>query len=402
MIALGLVYLALTLLADFISAALYAATDLPEMAFLRVARDGLGLALAAVGVFNPRLPRAVRWTGLGYLGLIGVYFVAGAADSQRPLLLVVSAAQLSIPVVLTLVGAGSLSSPSGVRMASALTIFLGVASALFGMWDSRNTDFWTNVIAYGDYLYEVKRIQVGYHPITLLPWNFFGFEGVRRAAGLVAAPLAQGAFLSIVGVVAFAWRRERAPVTAYLLLGLAAFGIYQSGTRGAILTLVLALPLVVVLARVRSANARGAGVGLDIVLLTIGLAFSFQTLAFIFSYTVGLEDGSTIGHVRALQRNLRDLPGVLFLGEGLSAAGAAAADAGLDIAGGGEGSIFSIAFQIGVPGAIVFLAFCAAISRGLNQVRRSGGEFINLAAALIALLISSAIHLASSETLLSV
>ncbi len=412
MTAIGLLYLAMTVLTDLISAGLYAATDIPEVAYIRYVRDGIGLGLAAVGFFNTRLPGGVRWASLGYVGLIGVYLVAGVADNGPPALLVASAAQLSIPVIMTLAGAGGVSSPSGLRAATTLVVGLGAASAAFGIWDSRNTGFWTDVIAYGDFLYDVKRIQVGYNPIVLLPWNFFGFEGARRAAGLVAAPLAQGAFLSIVGVVAFASRRDRAPITAYVLLALSAFGVYQSGTRGAMLTLMLSLPLYLAIAHRGRGDDKergqwgrkqgGRGVGLDLTLLAIGLALSFQTLAFIFSYSVGLEDGSTIGHVRALQQNLRDLPAVLIFGDGLSAAGAAAADAGLDIAGGGEGSIFSIAFQVGGPGAVIFLCFCVALARALNRVRLGGGEFAAHAAALIALLLSSAIHFVSSEIALSV
>lgn len=394
--ALLIIYLVLAHLTDLVSAAVYAAFDLREVVALRYIRDGLALVLCLAGFVRPGIAAAIRWSALAYAGFIGFYLIAGISGDTGLGLLAGSAAKVLLPVILAFAGAGGIETPADARRVAILVIGLGMASTLFGAWDKANTGFWTNAVEYGDYLFDLKGVTAGFSQDTGLPFNFYGFEDVRRAAGLVAAPLAQGSLLAVAGLVGFAHLRARRPLLAVLVLGLAGFGIYQSGTRGALIILLTALPLHMLL------TSRNIGrFWRDALLIALGLAGSVETLRYVYTYTTELADGSTIGHIEALAANLTDLGSILAVGEGLGSAGALAADAGLEIAGGGEGAIFSIAYQIGLPGALAFLAFYAAVTLALFR-RRQDPEEGEMATALFALALGSASSLIISEHLLTV
>lgn len=389
--------LALTVLValnDIILAGLYALTDQTAVGQLRFLRDGLALGLGAVGLASRWVPAAVRAPAFTYLVIIAAYGVYGAAGDD-PRLAASSGAQLIVPGVFFFAGFGGAPDRRRLGLLLGTVCLIAVATTVFGAWDVRNTRFWTDVMIYGDYLYDVKGVVTGFHPEEFLPWNFFGFQDIRRAAGLLAAPLAQGAYLAVAGTLGYAFFRVRRPILAHGFLMLCALGVYQSGTRGAMLIMLIATPFYLLLSW-----RRLSGMARNIALIGIMAALPLETLMEIGAYTIALEDGSTIGHLNALELNLAEIGAVALVGLGLGAAGAQAAQTGLEIAGGGESALFTIAYQIGVPGAAAFLWFYAAAV--VYLYRRRHGPDRHLFIAMSATAAAAATSLVISEHLLTV
>ncbi|SIS74384.1 hypothetical protein [Insolitispirillum peregrinum] len=350
-------YSLLVTLTDLLSAVLYAHNPLSEgIAVLRYSRDGLMVLLALWGIFHAWRAGKVFTLAVLYVGFIAAYGVI-ATDDVDMLLLVGSAVKLALPVMLVAAGYGALRTPGRLQAYAVFAAGLAMVSTLFGAWDIRHTDFWVETVQYGHYLNGIKGIVTGFDWYYVLPFNFFGYEYARRAAGLVAAPLAQGSFVAVGAMLGFAALQRKSFGLALLVLLVGMVGVWQSGTRGAMLVLVIALPVFLVL------SGRG-GAGFRNFAVLFGLLLgSYEGLQFVLSYTVNLQDGSTIGHVEALQKNITDLPQVILFGPGLGASGALAADLGLELAGGGEGAIFAITYQLGVPAALVFLLWYGVITR---------------------------------------
>lgn len=329
-----------------------------------------------------------------YAGVIGGYAVL-ASDDLELRVVIASAAKLSLPIVLVAAGYGSLETPRRLGLYTLILAAIAGASTAFGAWDVGQTQFWTETLQYGHYLNGVKGIISGFDSYYVLPFNFFGYEGERRAGGLVAAPLAQGSMVAIGAMLGFAVLQRKAFWLALGVLLVGMIGVWQSGTRGAMLILLIAVPVFLVL------SGRGGTMARNLVMLAALIAGTYQTLQFVYSYSANFEDGSTIGHFEALQRNLEELGDVAIVGPGIGASGSVAADEGLEMAGGGEGSIFAIAYQIGVPGAVIFLCYYAAILRKTLQARRLGGATGDIASAVFALGIGIITTLISSDHIFS-
>jgi D-xylose transport system permease protein len=396
MIILLILYLATAQFADITAAALYALTDNPSVELLRIGREVFAVLLAAVGFFATRLPPAFRVLTLLYLSVIFLYTAYGLTDDPSLMLLLASAEKLALPLILMHAGMAGVRSLRDLKILCGFIILFGTASALFGLWDIGNTEFWTDRLDYGRFLYEVKGVLNGFNVEFDLPHNFFGYEYARRAAGLVAAPLAQGSFLFTAAILAFALLRNRSVLLAAGLTVFLCYGVYQSGTRGAFIMVLIGLPIFALIASQRiSSSLRD--------LLTVGilLAAGLETILYIASYTVNLDDGSTIGHVEALQSNFADLGDVLLLGEGIGNAGSVTSALDEEIAGGGESSFFSVTYQIGLPGGVLFLAIIGLIALYFWRWR-SDPEIGTAAAAGFALTAGAASSLIISEHLLAV
>ncbi|MBU0724731.1 MAG: hypothetical protein KJ904_01550 [Alphaproteobacteria bacterium] len=392
-----LLILGLTLV-DIVSAALYTFSEWEYVGYLRSPHEIFAAILFLLAALSPRLPGSLRLTGLIYILFIGIYTMAGFIEGPGQGLIISSAAKLALPVILFGAGFVCINDPKQLKPLILTLIILGIATTLFGRWDRVNTEFWTDTLRYGEYLMDVKGVMIGYRASEFLPFNFFGFDDTRRAAGLLAAPLAQGSFLATACMVALGWFRQRNLLVAMVLVILFLVGIRDSGTRGAMLMLAIALPLFLML------TARGlSSLVANLATLAFVSILSLGAITTILSYTVGLQDGSTIGHVEALRENLEGIGSVALLGFGIGSAGATAADLGLDIAGGGEGAIFSIAFQIGVPGALAFLAFFAALIAALARALFQSNDLrdATMPAAAIALAIGAASSLPVSEHFLT-
>lgn len=385
---------ALVALNDIILAGLYALTDQTTIGQLRFLRDGLAFGLGAFGLASRWVPATIRAPALAYLIIIAAYGVYGVAgDDLR--LAVSSGAQLIVPGVFFFAGFGCTPDRRRLGMLLSLVCLIAVATTVFGAWDIRNTWFWADAISYGDYLYDVKGVVTGFHPQEFLPWNFFGFQDARRAAGLLAAPLAQGAYLAVAGTLGYAYLRSRRPILAHSFLILCALGVYQSGTRGAMLIMLIALPFYLLLSW-----RRLSGMARNLALIGILVALPLEALMEIGAYTIALEDGSTIGHLNALELNFASVGTVLLTGLGLGAAGAQAAQTGIEIAGGGESALFTIVYQIGAPGALAFLWFYAAAALYLYRRRNSPDRHLFIAMSATAM--AAATSLLISEHLLAV
>jgi len=283
------------------------------------------------------------------------------------------------------------------RQYGVLLAGLAIASTLFGAWEQHHTAFWTDTLAYPQYMLDVKGMRLGANPDTGLPWNFYADSDAlnRRAAGLLAAPLAQGMFLAVASITVLATLQRRARWLGLALCGLMFMGIWMSGTRGAILAAGIAL--VGYLATSRSLFRHSASRLLLACGALLGIACASYGIVII---SINFLDGSTIGHWDALRKNLQDLPNVLLFGAGLGEQGAQAAQQGRATIGGGEGAIFSIAFQLGVPAALLFLWFYATCTQALWRGYRLHGEPMALAAFWLA--IGIATTLISSEHILAV
>ncbi|OJX67167.1 MAG: hypothetical protein BGO92_01155 [Magnetospirillum sp. 64-120] len=395
MFLLVVFYSVLVTVADITSAWLFASDPTHwGIDAIRGLRDSLLVLLALWGgvrAMGAGLPVAL---GAAYMALIGIYTLA-SPDGVDMSVVLASAAKLALPVLLVAVGFGGVDTPRRLQRYALVLAALAVASTLFGAWDVRHTEFWTETLLYGHFLNQVKGIVTGFDGYYVLPFNFFGFEETRRAGGLVAAPLAQGSLVAIGTVLGFAALQRRAFVPALLLLLVGIMGVWQSGTRGAMLFLLIALPLFLVLAE------RGGAMLRNVVLLAGLLFAAWETLYFVYSYSVNLEDGSTIGHLDALKTNLADLDQVVLLGPGVGASGAAAADAGLPLAGGGEGAIFAIAYQIGLPGMFLFLAYYSVLLVRILPLRHRQDAAGDVALATFALAVGIVTTFISSDHILS-
>lgn len=397
MIVLVLLYTGLFTLADLLSSILFSSDPSHQgIELIRWSRDGLAGILAVWGgikAWRGGVPSAFAAL---YLTLILGYVLLMSDAHLDESIVFASALKLALPVMMLAVGFGALDTPSNLKTYCLFLAALSALSAVFGAWDIVNTDFWTERLQYGHYLHAVKGVLVGFDDYYVLPFNFFGYEQARRAAGLVAAPLAQGSFVAVGSLVGFALLRGRFPIPSMGLLGLGLLGVWQSGTRGAMVMTGIALALYLLGARGGMGKKLG-NVGLLLALFAVGA----EALLFVYSYTVNFDDGSTIGHWHALMDNIRDLDQVLFLGPGVGASGSVAADAGLEIAGGGEGALFAIIYQIGLPGGLVFLLLYAAVMIRALGNRELPGATGDICLAGFALAVGAATSLISSDHLLT-
>lgn len=380
---------------DLAMAALYAATDSPGVGNLRLLRDGVALALFATALWQGRLPKPVQAWLSGYLLILLLYLAAGLATAGEGGLAVSSAGQLALPMILLLAGLAGVRREGQLAAVVAGLTVIALASAGFALWERENTEFWTDTLAFDAFLYDIKGITFGVAGHYDLPFNFYGYDQERRAAGLLAAPLAQGSFLAVVGLLAFSWYR-RHTLLAYGLLAVCAIGVYHSGTRGAMAMMAVAAAAYMVFSAV-SGRLRL----LDLAAFSIGGLLVARSLYHVIRYTVDMTDGSTEGHVDSLWANLENLDVVMVAGHGLGHAGAIASQSGVDIAGGGEGAVFSIAYQIGLPGALAFLGFYLAVVWQLYRRQRQPGRCGDLARAGLALMIGAMGTMVTSEHLLT-
>lgn len=373
---LGLAVLILWVhLCDLWVAWLYDGGAWPQAALLRPLRDGTVLALAALCLLSLRMPRALLLSVLAFGVLAMAYVPAGYLHGLPAGIVVGSLGVMLLPLLFVLAGYGVMPQWRDLRFGALCLVWLGIASTLFGVWDIENTMFWVETVRLPQYLADIKGVMSkDTHPGTGLPWNFFGGEHyVRRAGGLVAAPLAQGQFLVTAALLALGLGR-RWPWRAMLACIFVLAGVWMSGTRGAMLAGIVAVLGYLLTSRTLVSNAAArivlAGAAL--------LAFAAASYGIVL-VAVNFRDGSTIGHWWALQRNLTDLHQVLLLGGGMGRQSAVSAREALSDIGGGEGALFSIAYQMGVPAALLFLGFVGWCLRTLWHAHRVHGDGLALA-----------------------
>ena len=360
---------------DLFSAWWYGGGVVPEVAWIRPLRDATVLIVAAWGLATNRMPGALLAFVLAYFALAGTYLLAALLQGAGLAVVIPSLGTVIIAPLFFLVGHHCLRHPRELVVAASLVVGLGVLSTAFGFWDIGNTAFWTETIRYPAFYADIKGVRLGADPESGLPWNFYLNQSMsRRAAGLLAAPLAQGSFLIAAGLIGLGLLQRRRPWAAGLLLCFAAVGIYWSGTRGAMLAGFVAL-LGYLVTGVRFFRRR---IG-RVILLTALLVIAALVSGLLADEMIEDREGSNVGHREALLRNINDIDQVWLLGCGLGCQGPAAGQLEKPAQGGGEGAIFSIAYQMGVPGALLFLGFLGALLFVLWRDSLRGPAHLSLA-----------------------
>ncbi|MBD9362432.1 hypothetical protein [Methylomonas fluvii] len=379
---------------DMLAAWLYG-IGLAQAGLLRILRDFSIAVVALLCLWTVRIPRLLMVPMVVYFVFVAIYLAVGLVKAVPVGIALPSAGTLVLPVLLLLAGYYCLRFERELHAVLAVWILLGLISTVFGAWEIRHTEFWINTIHLPEYMVDVKRVDLGLDPDTQLPWNFYrNMEKERRAAGLLAASLAQGAFLAAVSVMALASLARRWRLAAVLLTGVLGFGIWQSATRGAMI--VAGIGMFGVLAANSGVLRTRRGIRwLAAALLGVtALGLLYQSI----DSSLSGSDSSTVGHWNALFRNLEELSQVSVFGDGVGRQGAIAAQSRAAVIGGGEGAFFSIAFQLGLPGALVFLWYYGNCIR-LLAAADGGGR--GLAWALAALLVGFATTFVTSEHILT-
>lgn len=382
---------------DLLAAYLYEATGWPSVVLLRYYRDAAVVVLGMAGFMQARLPYRLWLPAALYGAFLLCYALFSVAFSDLPAGLVMAAlGTLLLPLSLTLAAFTAIRRAQDLALLVRMLSVYALASAGFGSWETTHTEFWTDTVNLGQYLQDIKGVATGFQPDILLPWNFVGYTMVRRAAGLLAAPLAQGFFLAVVGLAGFAYWRGRSLLLALTLALLCFDGVAESGTRGAMLAVGVGAFLYFL-----SPATPGRESGQNRLLLAALAVLALPVALHHLLYTVTLADGSSMGHLQALQVNLQQITRVLVVGDGVGSAGAETAAVGRDISGGGEGAIFSIAYQIGLPGAVVFLWYFTQLGRLFWAQRYAPGTTGELARALVGISVGVGVSMVTSEHLLT-
>ena len=382
-------------LGDLASAWLYAGGAHPEAALLRPLRDATVIGVAGLCIATVRMAKSL-FRPLAVYGVLALLAMMQAfAEGRAPGLVVGSFGTLMIPALFFLVGYYCLRGYREIGDLVALFAAIACASAAFGLWEVRHTEFWTETLQFAAFIERVKGVLLGAHPLTGLPWNFYGGTvETRRAAGLLAAPLAQGMFLVVALLLVLAARRGLLHTVRFALLPFLTVGIWMAGTRGAMLVGFLALAGYLLTTRT-AADPR-----LRLVVLIALVAGTVFATYDIVATTWALADGSSPGHWLALTRNLDGLFGIPPLGYGPGAQGAIAVQTEQSVVGGGEGAIFTMAYQVGLPAAVAFLCFYAACLRRLWRAHREHDA--DFALATFWLMIGISVTLVTSEHILAV
>jgi len=382
--------------ADLLMAYLYQQTGSELVVAIRYYRDLVTLGLGGLGFLNKALPYQIRLACLAYGGLLALYSMLTLVTNLVPVsVLLASAGTLVIPMSLTLAGFTAIRTEHDMKLFLRLLIIYAVVSIIFGMWEINNTEFWVDTIGLGNYLVNIKGVLTGFQPTVFLPWNFSGLDFERRAAGLLAAPLAQGFFVAVIGMLAFSFLRMRSLPVALLVGAFCFYGVYMTSTRGAMMAYGLGVLIYFLLPSKRTNYALNIMILVAAAVLMIGLSYKN------IMYSVELKDHSTIGHLRALSKNMESLSDVVLFGHGVGSAGAKTSAASIAIAGGGEGALFSIVYQLGLPGGLIFLWYYGRLFFEVMARRRADGLTGEIARSLVGLFLGVLASMFTSEHILT-
>jgi D-xylose transport system permease protein len=379
-------------------ASLLHAHSIGAASYVAVLRNLLTCLFAAIAFLRAPLPRQIRLSMMVYCSMVLAYSVVGLAAGVEWRIVMESAGVMWLPVLAVLVGYYCHPDVWTLRRSCWLLIVMAVLSTAFGFWEIQNTWFWTENVQISSYDTDVKRILIGYDPYTGLPGNFFDFTFERRAAGLLAAPLAEGSFTTIAALVALSLGRTSSLgfTGGAALAAFCALGAYQSRTRGAMLMGLLALLGYVAFA----ARSRRRYFANLLFLLTVLLVVGGPLLT-IASYTANLRDGSALLHLLALASNVINIGSVALFGGGVGTHGVYAGQKALIFTEGGEGAIFGIAYQLGVPGALMFMWFYLSLLLRLLKGIRFGRTVGELSCALAGLWLGALVTFPTSDHILT-
>lgn len=365
-----LLILALFPVTDLLSAVTYSITGSHSVIFIRLSRDILTIGLCAYAIFKNLIPKNIKITFYLYILILVLHCVISLIKSMPLSLVLSSAATLCLPFIILFAAMAGIRTASDFNRAFIVLIVHAVISTVFGFWERNNTDFWIYSIQYGDYLRDIKAISTGFNSETGLPWNFTGYEDKRRAAGTLAAPLANGFFLATMSFLSIFFLSPKNILVAFSTASFVLIGMSNTETRGALLVIIMAafFLLLINLSSLKKLLQYS-------LIVTVILTLTYDEIYEIIYYSINLLDGSTVGHLNAFIRNIEGISEVRLLGYGVGFAGGQASGQGYDIEGGGEGAIFSIAYQVGLPGAFVFLCFYSLLLTSLAKSFKIHGIF---------------------------
>lgn len=294
---------------------------------------------------------------IGYLLLLFSFLILSQLNGNSFGSSIKHAAILSIPIIYFNSGVFWQKFISREQLLKIIFLF-GLLSCIFSLWEINNISYWTEFLRFGNYLAEVKGVK-SFDTQFNLPFNFHrhyndGSLPSRRTAGLVAAPLAHGHII-LFSLSTLLMLSHLKTISRSLFLFLIIFFIFslaQNQTRGAILPLVLIL-IALFLKNNFKINTRA-------ILMLLMFSGLMGVLTFILLH-ISPQDGSWSGHTNALLKNINDTLNSNVLGHGLGVQGSLASMESSVKIGGGEGSIFTIYFQIGILGllligSIIYLA----------------------------------------------
>jgi len=229
---------------------------------------------------------------------------------------------------------------------------MGVISASFGLVEILVPIkyIWNGILDLGGYLTNIKGFARELP--QNVPLNFWGYLG-RRLAGLSASPLAQGYFLEFIFfliISGWIYKFHKKSILIILILIAELLTI----TRASILSMLLVLPLFFLLQPAKVYLKKVIFIYLIILILLLPFLSKVIDLG---EKTLYLGEGSSIRHAKAIEFSISNLEKVMFSGQGFGTAGGWVTSLGGEVLGAWENAYTVIAFQIGVPGLILFLGW---------------------------------------------
>jgi D-xylose transport system permease protein len=383
-------------LGDLLTAWVYYGGAVPEVAYARLFRDMSVLLAACACLATTRMATSILLSLLIYGALVLLSLGTSATAATSPGIVLGSFGTLLIPLLFFLVGYYCIRDYADLRALVGCIVTIACLSAIFGVWDIDHTDFWIQTVRFPAYMTDVKGMVFGAEPDTGLPWNFFSdLEKTRRAAGLLAAPLAQGMFLAVAGLLVLATSRGGLRLLGVLICVGLCVGVWMTATRGAMLVGTIA-----VAGYLMTDGTLRVHKSIRIALAILAVLVIIVATQDILEATAYQTDGSSPGHWAAFWRNIEGLPQIPLLGYGVGMQGPIAAQGVILTIGGGEGAIFSVAYQIGIPAAVALLSFYVICLIRLWRAHRDYRS--SFALATFWLMVGFATTLVTSDHLLAV
>lgn len=275
-------------------------------------------------------------------------------NEVQPVLRLTAFRAVILPLLLYFVGRYTLLNKNEISLLLRLIILIGVISVILGVIElllpTKYT--WNGIFNLSGYLTNIKGFTR--EMPQNVPVNFFGYLG-RRLAGLSASPLAQGYFLEFIFFLLLAsWIHGFNFSKKFFLLLMILVGELLTITRASILTMFFVLP-VFFLVHPKVSYLRKISY-IYVVILIVLLPFLNSVLD-LGEKTLFLGEGSAKRHIYALDYSIKNLEEVIFVGKGFGTAGGWVTSLGGEVLGAWENAYAVIAFQIGIPGLILFLVW---------------------------------------------
>lgn len=307
---------------------------------------------AGKNLINSRFP--FNWgdlLGVFYIVFNGIYVFFNPNNISFSLRLT-TFRQLILPVILYFAGRYILISYAGLSRLFKIIIIIGLISAVFGFVETlvplKYT--WNGIFDLGGYLNNIKGFTRELP--QNVPLNFWGYLG-RRLAGLSASPLTQGYFLEfILFLLISSWIYRYQKKIAMIVIILAAQIL--TITRASLITTILVLPLFILF---NPNKAYIKKVMLFYLFMMILILPFINEVLDLGEKTITMGESSSSRHLMAFKYSLNNLEKVLLIGQGFGTAGGWITSLGGEILGAWENAYFVIAYQIGIPGLILFLSW---------------------------------------------